>query len=380
MPTGAPNLMPRRSSYASVVSGAASSFTQSYQHPARSGAFSLLLNQSIDNGYDANFQQSWGPRRRDSRGNDVDMQRHGGVYNGAGSWGRSGQLPSFSSAFGSLTNGFGFEDGVGGDHDHFFIPSYLKGSKHMQKLEEAHRAKLIARRDGPSTHSSQPGSLSTSNSSANLHAKLTPSHRGMTYDLIEKAPPLEDDGLAPLPSKWNTNDKHGGVEVQGDGQEVKFTAPRSSSDRDLEASSIRSDHPIPSQCGIYYFEVTILSRKREEYAPFDSIFSETKSNRIRRSSIGIGFSTKEVSLNRPPGWEPESWAYHGDDGHSYCCQSNGKHYGPPYTAGDIVGCGINFRTGTSFFTKNGDWLGTLKSDNLFDIPGGSCQAWAWVTL
>lgn len=82
------------------------------------------------------------------------------------------------------------------------------------------------------------------------------------------------------------------------------------------------------------------------------------SNLKSRSSIGIGFSGKNVPLSRLPGWEPESWAYHGDDGHSFGCQSAGKHYGPPFSAGDIVGCGVNFRTASAFFTKNGDHLGS----------------------
>jgi Ran-binding protein 9/10 len=88
-------------------------------------------------------------------------------------------------------------------------------------------------------------------------------------------------------------------------------------------------------------------------------FSPSKSDISHRSSIGIGFSSKTVPLSRMPGWEPESWAYHGDDGHSYCCQNSGKHYGPPFTAGDVIGCGVNFRTGSAFFTKNGDHLGSL---------------------
>lgn len=75
------------------------------------------------------------------------------------------------------------------------------------------------------------------------------------------------------------------------------------------------------------------------------------------SSIGIGFSTKDVPLSRPPGWEPNSWAYHGDDGHSFCCQSSGKAYGPTYTTDDVIGCGVNFHTGSAFFTKNGNHLG-----------------------
>lgn len=73
--------------------------------------------------------------------------------------------------------------------------------------------------------------------------------------------------------------------------------------------------------------------------------------------IGVGFSSKSASLNRAPGWEPESWGYHGDDGHCFQAQNVGKHYGPTFGYGDVIGCGVNFRTGTAFFTKNGHYLG-----------------------
>ncbi|KAH7356846.1 CTLH/CRA C-terminal to lish motif domain-containing protein [Rhexocercosporidium sp. MPI-PUGE-AT-0058] len=340
MPTGASGFMPRRSSYASVVSGAAVGSPHQYSQVMRSGAFAHLAHSELDPSYDfTSYHNLSGHSRHDSRGYDMDFNTNGGTHGRSGSWARGGQLPSFSSAFGPLVNGYGYA-GLGGGHvDQFFTPSYLKGSKYVQRLEDAHRAKVAAHKDGHSTHSSQPGSLSTSASSINLHTKIAPSHRGMTYDLIEKAPPIEDEMLAPLPSRWNSQDKYGGLEVLSDGQEIKFTGPKSDRDRDLEACAIRADHPMPPQCGIYYFEVTIISRKREE------------------SSIGIGFSSKNVPLSRLPGWEPESWAYHGDDGHSFCCNSSGKHYGPPFNAGDIIGCGINFRSNSAFFTKNGDHLG-----------------------
>lgn len=64
-------------------------------------------------------------------------------------------------------------------------------------------------------------------------------------------------------------------------------------------------------------------------------------------------------MSRLPGWEPESWAYHGDDGNAFCSQSSGKVYGPPFTLDDTIGCGVNFRNGTAFFTKNGDHLSKL---------------------
>ena len=73
--------------------------------------------------------------------------------------------------------------------------------------------------------------------------------------------------------------------------------------------------------------------------------------------IGVGFSSNKASLEKLPGWEPESWAYHGDDGKTFCCQSTGKTYGPKFTSGDIVGCGINFTNRSAFFTKNGVFQG-----------------------
>jgi hypothetical protein len=357
MPTGAPGFMPRRSSYASVVSGAASGAPQSFQQPSRSGAFShFLLSQPSDFSYDSTYSSFGGHSRYENRGYDMDLTTNGGSHGRSGSWGRGGQLPSFSSAFGLLMNGHGYGGFGGGYMDQFFVPSYLKGSKYVQKLEEAHRAKFSAHKEGHSAQSSQPGSLSTSASSINLHAKMAPSHRGMTYDLIEKAPPLEDEILPPLPSKWNNQDKHAALEVLSDAQEVKFAGPKPERDRDHEAYAVRADHPMPPQCGIYYFEVTIISRKREEHVS-PPILPVRNSNMLYRSTIGIGFSSKTVPLSRLPGWEPESWAYHGDDGQSFCCQNSGKHYGPPFTAGDVIGCGVNFRTGSAFFTKNGDHLG-----------------------
>jgi len=69
--------------------------------------------------------------------------------------------------------------------------------------------------------------------------------------------------------------------------------------------------------------------------------------------IGIGFSGPRVSLERLPGYDVDSWGYHGDDGMTFCCQSTGKKYGPTFTTNDVVGCGVNFMTGCAFFTKNG---------------------------
>ncbi|KAF2494087.1 Ran-binding protein-like protein [Lophium mytilinum] len=332
----------RRSSYASVVSGQASS-----TNPQRSGAFSHLVNANATSGQAAPHHGSSGHARNHSRSLEAD-----GHHNGMSMpWGRSaGPLPTYASQFGSMGNGFGV---VGHEEQasSFFVPSYLRGSRHAERLEEAHKAKLAAQREHRSNHSSATASLSTSSSSVNLH-KMVPSHRGMTHDIIERAPPLVEEHVASWPMRWSEADKFAQIEVQGDGLEVRFQGPAKTHE---ESASIRTDYPMPRQCGIYYFEVTVVSKGKEG------------------RMIGIGFGSSKVVLNRIPGWEPESWAYHGDDGMIFSNTTSGKQFGPKFTTSDVIGCGINFRTGCAFFTKNGSEIGVafrdIKHEKLYPMVG-----------
>lgn len=75
-----------------------------------------------------------------------------------------------------------------------------------------------------------------------------------------------------------------------------------------------------------------------------------------------------MSLARLPGWETDSYGYHGDDGHVYAGHQSGKTYGPSFSAGDTIGCGVNFKTGNAFFTKNGINLGMFIINTLLCVP------------
>ncbi|KAG9188374.1 ran-binding protein [Alternaria panax] len=314
----------RRDSYARVAAAGSAGSSNPLQQPTRSGAFAHLANNA-----------STSHANRLSRSIDADGHM-------STSFGRSGgPLPSYSSQS-------GYWHGLGGspqDIPPFFVPSYLRGSKHAEKLHEVHKAKLAAQRDYKSTHSSNAGSLSTSSSSANLH-KMAPSHRGLTHEVVERAP-VVDEPVAPWPTRWNDADRYPQLELEDGGRQAKFSGTQKTHD---EAASVRADFPMPRQCGIYYYEMTVISKGKDG------------------RMIGIGFSGQKVALSRIPGWEPDSYAYHGDDGQIFSNTTSGKSYGPKFGTLDVIGCGINFRTNTAFFTKNGHMLGTAFRDLKFNVP------------
>ncbi|KAI0144085.1 SPRY domain-containing protein [Hypoxylon sp. NC0597] len=335
----------RNSAYSSVVPGSNVGFTPSSHPPLH--RLSYLLNppyESASDLYAANPSS-----QRHNHNIDTDMNNNGSD-GGAPTLPRAPQLPSFSRAFEMFMPNEAAENVWTNVYrkNGFFTPSYLRGSNYMQKLEEAHKAKQAQKETQQQLGNGLPAGVTTTGSLAN---KTPASHLGMTYDLIERAPAIEDDhSVPPLPTRWNKDDKHGALEVSADGQEVKYVATRNSREQDHETCAIRADHPMPWQAGIYYFEVTLLSRRRDE------------------TTVCIGFSTKNVPLMRPPGWEPESWGYHGDDGDIYSGQNVGKAYdGSSFGPQDTIGCGINFRTREAFFTKNGQDYKTAFRDIKGDL-------------
>ena len=222
----------------------------------------------------------------------------------------------------------------------FFIPSYLRNSRYVSKLEAVNKTKVAKERQQPSGPASNGPSLSSSANAGNVH-RIAPSHRGMTYDVIESNPPKEEDQLMPLPSRWSDQDKYPGLDISNGGLDVRYSGAASKAD--IEAASVRADYPMSPACGIFYFEVTINSKNKD-------------------SAIAVGFSTAEASLERLPGWETHSWGYHGDDGKMFSGEHAGRSYGPTFSANDVVGCGINFNTGQAFFTLNGKDLDVCFRD------------------
>ncbi|KAI9362698.1 hypothetical protein BD770DRAFT_359510 [Pilaira anomala] len=149
-----------------------------------------------------------------------------------------------------------------------------------------------------------------------------------------------------LPTAWNPKDKSSNIEVGSNGLDLSYTGPGL---EEADAALVRSNFPMRSQTGIFYFEMKVISKGAHGF-------------------IGIGFCYGENNLERLPGWNTNSWGYHGDDGHSFAGSGTGKDYGPRFTTGDTIGCGVNFSDRSAFYTKNGWHLGTAFKDLIFKKP------------
>ena len=121
-----------------------------------------------------------------------------------------------------------------------------------------------------------------------------------------------------------------------------------------DAGSMRTNHPCPKSCLLYYFEMTVLDSGE-------------------RGSISIGLTDRLFPLNRRPGWEINSYSYLGESGRLFNNCERGEKYGPPFGTGDVIGCGLLCEQREIFFTKNGAHLGTAFS-------GVPCSLYPTVSL
>ncbi|KAF3854404.1 hypothetical protein F7725_022459 [Dissostichus mawsoni] len=169
-------------------------------------------------------------------------------------------------------------------------------------------------------------------------------------DRLKRLYPAVNEEETPLPRSWSPKDKYSYIGLSQNNLRVHY---KGHGKNHKDAASVRATQPIPAACGIYYFEVKIVSKGRDGY-------------------MGIGLSAQGVNMNRLPGWDKHSYGYHGDDGHSFCSSGTGQPYGPTFTTGDVIGCCVNLINNTCFYTKNGISLGVAFTDlppNLYPTVG-----------
>jgi len=165
----------------------------------------------------------------------------------------------------------------------YWLPEYLEGtaygvwvSHHKQQLSASNQSTNGTATNG--SHSIGSTSMrrevsasltvpSSRNPSPHNHTPHIFPHRSVILENPDKSSPSTSGNEPPLlPSRFNDRDKCTLLELLNDGMEAKFAGPAKGADSD--AASVRADHPIPSSCGIYYYEVTIISRGSQGYVHF----------------------------------------------------------------------------------------------------------------
>ena len=103
-------------------------------------------------------------------------------------------------------------------------------------------------------------------------------------DVISRLYPNVNHQENPLPRQWSSIHKCQTLQLTHSNLRVTYKGPGKTH---KDAASVRTDYPIPPACGIYYFEVKIISKGRDGY-------------------MGIGLSKSEVQLSRLPGNFPNT--------------------------------------------------------------------------
>ncbi|KAI8085110.1 uncharacterized protein BX664DRAFT_387744 [Halteromyces radiatus] len=158
-----------------------------------------------------------------------------------------------------------------------------------------------------------------------------------------------------LPTAWSSADRGDFLDLGQDDMEVSY---KGTGKEETETSSVRSNYSAKPQCGLFYFEVQILAGDEDS-----------------DGHVVVGFCGEYSRLDRLPGTDGHSWGYHGENGYLYggptaSTNIHGQHhstssntkYGPSFGIGDTIGCGIDFRDNTAFYTRNGVHLGTAFRD------------------
>jgi hypothetical protein len=106
------------------------------------------------------------------------------------------------------------------------------------------------------------------------------------------------------------------------------------------------------------WEKPILRLRSSRVYPKGKWSLSRRTKLIKHRIVGIGFCSGQAIIHMTfPGWEEFTWGYHSDDGKVYTEGASGRKYGPKFGKGDIVGCGVDWKSEAYFFTLNGKFLG-----------------------
>lgn len=138
---------------------------------------------------------------------------------------------------------------------------------------------------------------------------------------------------------------------------------------DVEDDSDVVRHSVPFARKLYNGETQFYIKPR--FVSYYEVRVEGSPHSSAEGSecVAVGLATKSfMKSKRLPGWDNESFGYHGDDGAIF--HGRGRQlseFGPKYGCNDTVGCGLNHKDNSIFFTLNGKLLGTAFKDVPCDV-------------
>jgi len=116
----------------------------------------------------------------------------------------------------------------------------------------------------------------------------------------------------------------------------------------------------------YCFDIRRVSYYEIHILPFNGVNTVTTPTEnqldedIQFECVAVGLATKFfLKEKRFPGWDNESFGYHGDDGAIF--HGRGRQlgtFGPTFGFNDTIGCGLDYSNQSIFYTLNGMLLGT----------------------
>jgi hypothetical protein len=125
---------------------------------------------------------------------------------------------------------------------------------------------------------------------------------------------------------------------------------------------------------VSYFEVSISKSPNQRRPAFSFDYVDEE----RKNCIAIGLATETFDCQGALPGHNFSFAYHSDNGGIYHGAGRQQKHATPFGPGDIVGCGVDFVTGSIFFTRNSKFLGYgwqrmgvdfLSQTNLYPVVG-----------
>jgi len=170
--------------------------------------------------------------------------------------------------------------------------------------------------------------------------KYQQNHQLTFDDRLRFLYPMMNNNLNSLPHSLSSQDKSDFIEVLSNKKPFQCKYKPGTGYQYSTVGSIRTSDPIPEGSEIYYYEVLVLNRGSE-------------------GKIAVGLTARGTNLTHQPGWDRHTFGYHGDDGGYFREDGYPGHqkFGPTFGTNDVIGCGLNLKTRSCFFTKNGKCLG-----------------------